>query len=182
VSEKEHVEKGRAAIKKILEENSEEKNTYKLNDLLYFESKTFLQGLLLIEDKISMVHGVETRVPFLDQDLSQFARNLHSESLLGIHEGNKVGKLVPRLALEKFGLGNEGFKKQGFAGPDLYWFRSSLKAWVYDQLDKDQIIWNYLDYDTAQGILKDFFLEKNDNRLFIWSLLSINSSLKQFIT
>jgi hypothetical protein len=88
---------------------------------------------------------------------------------------------VPRLALEKFGLGNEGFKKQGFAGPDLNWFRSSLKAWIYDQLNQDEIIWNYLDYETAQEILIDFFLGRNDNRLFIWSLLSLNEALKQFI-
>jgi asparagine synthase (glutamine-hydrolysing) len=181
MSEREHVNKGYEVIKQILEENSEQKNSYRISDLLYFESKTFLQGLLLVEDKISMVHGVETRVPFLDQDVSRFARGLNSESLIGINSGVKVGKLVPRLALEELNLGNEGFTKQGFAGPDLEWFRTSLKDWIYDQLDQDQIIWNYLDFDTANQLLSDFFRGKNDNRLFIWSLLSINSSLKQFI-
>ena len=32
-----------------------------INHSLYFESKTFLHGLLVVEDKLSMAHGLETR-------------------------------------------------------------------------------------------------------------------------
>ena len=45
----------------------------RVNNSLYFEAKTFLHGLLVVEDKISMSHGLETRVPFLDNDLVEFA-------------------------------------------------------------------------------------------------------------
>ena len=44
-----------------------------INHSLYFEAKTFLHGLLVVEDKISMSHSLETRVPFLDNDLVDFA-------------------------------------------------------------------------------------------------------------
>ncbi|HNV69414.1 MAG TPA: asparagine synthase (glutamine-hydrolyzing), partial [Candidatus Ozemobacteraceae bacterium] len=44
-----------------------------INHSLYFEAKTFLHGLLVIEDKLSMAHSLETRVPFLDNDLVDFA-------------------------------------------------------------------------------------------------------------
>jgi hypothetical protein len=47
-----------------------------INHSLYFEAKTFLQGLLLMEDKLSMAHGLETRVPFLDNNLVDFAMRL----------------------------------------------------------------------------------------------------------
>ncbi|RME64095.1 MAG: asparagine synthase, partial [Nitrospirae bacterium] len=40
---------------------------------LYFESKTFLHGLLVVEDKLSMAHSLETRVPFLDNEMVDFA-------------------------------------------------------------------------------------------------------------
>jgi asparagine synthase (glutamine-hydrolysing) len=43
---------------------------------LYFELKTFLHGLLLVEDKLSMAHSLETRLPFLDNDLVDFALRL----------------------------------------------------------------------------------------------------------
>ena len=44
-----------------------------INHSLYFEAKTFLHGLLVVEDKISMSFGLENRVPFLDNDLVDFA-------------------------------------------------------------------------------------------------------------
>ena len=40
-----------------------------INHSLYFEAKTFLHGLLVVEDKLSMAQSLESRVPFLDNDL-----------------------------------------------------------------------------------------------------------------
>lgn len=47
-----------------------------VNFSLYFELKTFLHGLLLVEDKLNMAHGLECRVPFLDNDLVDFATRI----------------------------------------------------------------------------------------------------------
>ncbi|MCH7955766.1 MAG: asparagine synthase (glutamine-hydrolyzing) [Candidatus Marinimicrobia bacterium] len=47
-----------------------------VNRSLYFEIKTFMHGLLEVEDKLSMAHGLETRVPFLDNDLVDFAMKI----------------------------------------------------------------------------------------------------------
>ena len=44
-----------------------------INSSLYFECKTFLQGLFHVEDKLSMAYSSETRVPFMDNDLVDFA-------------------------------------------------------------------------------------------------------------
>ena len=44
-----------------------------LQRALYFEMKTFLHGFLVTEDRISMAHGLETRVPFLDNRLADLA-------------------------------------------------------------------------------------------------------------
>ena len=51
-----------------------------INHSLYFEAKTFLHGLLVVEDKLSMAHGLETRVPFLDNDLVDFAMRVPARS------------------------------------------------------------------------------------------------------
>ena len=37
------------------------------------EAKTFLHGLFVVEDKLGMAHSLESRVPFLDDDLVNFA-------------------------------------------------------------------------------------------------------------
>ena len=47
-----------------------------VNRSLYLEAKTFLHGLLVVDDKLSMAHGLETRVPFLDNDLVDFAMRM----------------------------------------------------------------------------------------------------------
>src|SRR5688500_19333408 len=47
-----------------------------VNHSLYFEAQTFLHGLFVVEDKLSMAHSLESRVPFLDNDLVDFAQRL----------------------------------------------------------------------------------------------------------
>jgi len=54
-------------------ENKLETREDYVNHCLYFEARTFLHGLLVVEDKLSMAHGLETRVPLLDNDLVDFA-------------------------------------------------------------------------------------------------------------
>ncbi|MDD5673980.1 MAG: asparagine synthase (glutamine-hydrolyzing), partial [Chitinivibrionales bacterium] len=43
---------------------------------LYFEIKTFLHGLFMVGDKLSMANSLEERVPFLDNDLVDFAQKI----------------------------------------------------------------------------------------------------------
>ena len=54
-----------------------------INHSLYFECKTFLHGLLVMEDKLSMAFSLESRVPFLDNDLVDFAMKLPVSLKLG---------------------------------------------------------------------------------------------------
>ena len=61
-----------------------------VNHSLYFEAKTFLHGLLVVEDKLSMAHGLETRVPFLDNDLVDFAMRVPVRRKLGNLDGGRA--------------------------------------------------------------------------------------------
>ena len=47
-----------------------------IQNSLYFEIKTFLPGLLMVGDKLSMANGLEERFPFLDNDLVEFAQRI----------------------------------------------------------------------------------------------------------
>ena len=108
--------------------NSDENQSYEslINSSLYFEAKTFLHGLLIVEDKLSMAHGLETRVPFLDNDLVDFAMRcplslkLKKEDLnLKVNENsidkykknNTQGKLILRKSLSD--LVPKKFPQQG---------------------------------------------------------------------
>src|SRR5262249_45388212 len=49
-----------------------------LSRALYFELKTFLHGILVVEDKLAMAHSLESRVPFLDDELVAVAARVPS--------------------------------------------------------------------------------------------------------
>ena len=79
---------------------------------MHFEFKTFLQGFLIIEDRISMAHSLETRVPFLDNHLADLAwrmkptfklkaDSLEHSSNNGYFESAE-GKLILRKAMQNY--------------------------------------------------------------------------------
>jgi len=77
-----------------------------INHSLYFEIKTFLHGLLIVEDKLSMAHGLETRVPFLDNDLVDFAMQMpvslklaNLKEIIRLNE-NEPGQKLGQAALD----------------------------------------------------------------------------------
>ena len=70
-----------------------------VNHSLYFEVKTFLHGLFVVEDKLSMAHGLENRVPFMDNDLVEFAMRCPIElklknldQVINLNENNSAEK------------------------------------------------------------------------------------------
>ena len=171
-----------------------------INHSLYFEAKTFLHGLLIIEDKISMSFGLENRVPFLDNDLVDFAMrcplNLKLNNLennFRIDEnytGSKThkyfqktndGKLILRKALSEYlpeFITNA--EKKGFSSPDASWFKNQSIEWVKNKLfNKKAKIYDYLDFKTSKNLLEEHIYGKKNRRLFIWSLLNLDEYLKQ---
>ena len=54
-----------------------------LSNCLKYEMRTHLVDLLVRQDKMMMAHGVENRVPFLDQQVVDFARALPADHLVG---------------------------------------------------------------------------------------------------
>lgn len=164
-----------------------------INHSLYFEAKTFLQGLLIVEDKLSMAHSLETRVPFLDNDLVDFAqqvpvgfklKNLNEVVKLNENEpGPKTtkyfqktrdGKLLLRHAMKRY-IPDEITEaiKQGFSAPDASWFKGGSIDYVRNEIcNKTAYIYKYLDYNAVQNLLDEHLEGRQNRRLFIWSLLN----------
>ena len=167
-----------------------------INHSLYFEAKTFLHGLLVVEDKLSMAHGLETRVPFLDNDLADFAmrcpvglklNNLRDVVRINENEpGDKRGKYFLRTSDGKRILRDamrayvpqdiaDGVK-QGFSAPDASWFKGESIDYVRKQLlDGAPRIYAYLDRETAHALVNEHLAGQHNRRLFIWSLLSVEN-------
>jgi asparagine synthase (glutamine-hydrolysing) len=169
-----------------------------VNHSLYFEAKTFLHGLFVVEDKLSMAHGLETRVPFMDNDLVDFAshlpvnlkvRNLSRKERVDENtQGNKKnlyhsitndGKYLLRRAMENY-VSNEvtNGAKKGFSSPDASWFRGDSIEFVKKELCVPKNpLYELLDYKEVQQKLELHFDGKENKRLLIWSLLYLTTYL-----
>ncbi|MBW2618448.1 MAG: asparagine synthase (glutamine-hydrolyzing) [Deltaproteobacteria bacterium] len=173
-----------------------------VNHSLYFEAKTFLHGLLVVEDKLSMAHGLETRVPFLDNDLVDFAMSvpvrLKLKNLTRIervnenepgHKSEKYflqtrdGKLLLRKVMERY-IPAEivGGIKKGFTPPGGSWFKGDSIDYVRRTiLDPKAAIYEVLDYQAVKGLVEEHLAGVNNRRLLIWSLLSFEWFSRRFL-
>lgn len=180
----------------------ETRNGY-INASLYFELKTFLHGLLVVEDKVSMAHSLETRVPFLDNDLVDFACRLSpqhklvnleqvirqvDENDIGKYQLNSMrtgeGKAVLRQAMRRL-IPPEVTErvKQGFSAPDASWFRGESIDYVNTLLrDPRARIYEFLTPTYVGRRLDEHTSGQHNHRLFIWSLLSFEWWLRKFIS
>jgi asparagine synthase (glutamine-hydrolysing) len=173
-----------------------------INHSLYLEARTFLHGLLLVEDKLSMAHSLETRLPFLDNDLVDFAQRVPVGLKLGnlgevvrldendpgwkterFFHNARDGKLLLRQAMERHVPADvTGREKQGFAAPDASWFRGESIDYVRRRLlDGDARIYSYLDRDAVQALVGDHLEGRANRRLLIWSLLSLEEWCRTFL-
>ena len=174
-----------------------EKTEDYINNSLYFEAKTFLHGLLVVEDKLSMAHGLETRVPFLDNDLVNFAQKIPvkfkikkinkttkiDENEIGKRKKINDGKMIFRKSISKY-MPKDINKavKQGFSSPDRSWFKGESIDFVKEVLFKgNKKIYKYLDKKTVQKLTKEHLNVKKNRRLFIWSLLNFNAWSELFL-
>ena len=170
-----------------------------INHSLYLESKTFLHGLFLVEDKLSMAYGLETRVPFMDNDLVNFAMQCPiklklnnfanikrvDENALGNKSNDYVkktndGKKILRSVMKNY-IPEKiiNAKKQGFSSPDASWFKGESIDFVKGcLLKKEAFIYNFLDRDQVHNLVNQHLKGEKNRRLLIWSFLNINRWLE----
>ena len=172
-----------------------------VNHSLYFEAKTFLHGLLTVGDKLSMAHGLEERVPFLDNDLVDLAVRIPVHLKLGnlgevvrlnenepglkthrYYEKTKDGKLILRKVMEKYVPPSvTRAAKQGFSAPDASWFKGESLDFVQKRLfDPHAKIYCYLDRDAVQALVNEHLTGTENRRLLIWSLLNFEWWLRAY--
>ena len=173
-----------------------------INHSLYFEAKTFLHGLLVIEDKLSMAHGLETRVPFLDNDLVDFALRVPVRMKLGnlgevvrlnenefrekqavYFEKTRDGKLILRKLMERY-IPTEVTQraKQGFSAPDASWFRGESIDYVRRELlNGHRPMYEFLDRGAVHELINEHIEGKQNRRLLTWSLLNFDQFCQRFL-
>ena len=150
-----------------------------LNRMLYLELKSFLvDHNLNYTDKMSMAVGVEARVPFLDIELVEFSTKMPTRLKM---KGNETKYILKKVA-ERY-LPNEIIyrPKTGFGAPVRKWIKNDLDGLINERLSDDQInSRNIFKAQSIRDMISDNKADRIDASYPIWSLLAIESWMRQF--
>ena len=107
-----------------------------LSNCLKYEMQTFLVDLLVRQDKMTMAHGVENRVPFLDRRVVDFARMLPAEHLVGGANDSTIKIVVKELARRTFDDAFVDRRKSAFNLP----LSQCLRSKTFTELMEDRLL------------------------------------------
>ncbi|WP_264522041.1 asparagine synthase (glutamine-hydrolyzing) [Flavobacterium sp. N1994] len=92
-----------------------------------YELLTYLPDLLMRQDKMSMAHSIENRVPFLDNNMVTTSLNISGDLLTGKHNGKEESKILLKdICATKFGEDFAYRDKMGFGIPLREFFSSTV--------------------------------------------------------
>ena len=140
-----------------------------LNRAMYFDARTFLDGLFIVEDKLSMAHSIETRVPFLDNDFIDFTLAIPPAYKLRDGEIKYILKRAMRKLLPAETLTR---RKQGFTPPDKSWYQSETLSYIRGLLlSKRAGERDFFRPEGVEAILEAHCSGQKNHRFLIWSLI-----------
>jgi asparagine synthase (glutamine-hydrolysing) len=132
-----------------------------------------LPSLLRYEDRNSMAFAIETRLPFLDYRLVEFAFALpDDERLDGIVTKaiarRALGDRVPRSVLERR-------DKMGFETPTDLWLRGRYAGEVRRRLARKGPFQDWVDPAVVESSLEDYLAGRREIGLQVWRWLSLEA-------
>ena len=138
------------------------------DSMTHFDFKCLLPALLHVEDRMSMAHGLESRVPFLDHPLVEFAATLPADVKF---EGGKTKQILKTTFASVLPAPlRERRDKMGFPVPLKEWFEGELHHMIVDVFRSTRA--RNRPYVNSKAILANFDKASRFSRK-IWGLLSL---------
>lgn len=150
-----------------------------LNKLLFLDQKFFLPDLNLnYNDKMSMKHGIELRVPFVSPGISEFSSSLPVEFKMKGSEGKYIVKKLAEKYLPREMIYR---KKTGFGGPVRSMFTVESQEKFFKLLDhKDYYFHELFDVERVKDLFYKNITGKIDASYTLLVLLMTESCIRQF--
>ena len=160
---------------KIFNNPSNVKKEAYFDKMTHFDFKCLLPALLQVEDRMSMAHGLESRVPLLDHPLVEFAATVPADIKF---EGGNMKQLLKQVfapEIPKEILNRRD--KMGFPVPLKEWYGDELKEFADDNFNS--LAANNRPFINSKAVVSNF---KNDAPFSrkSWGLLSLELWHQQF--
>jgi asparagine synthase (glutamine-hydrolysing) len=152
--------------------------TDELGGFQFLEMRSTLPDeLLMFGDKLSMAHGLEARVPYLDKEIVEYVERLPAR--FKVRRGKQ--KWAHRQVCSEF-LPPEILmrKKRGFAVNVVdEWFRGAIGGQMTATLmDSDSMMYRYLKPSAVHRLLREHQSGKNDYHKILFSLMVFEEWLR----
>ena len=158
--------------RKMLEEAAAEGRN-PLESLLELDRRTYIVSLLKRMDRVSMVAGLEERVPLLDEEVVDFAQRLDARHKLSWRDS----KIPMRRAAERrFGRAYAHAPKSGFGVPVGEWMRRNgpMEKLVENVLeDRRTSQRGWFDVDHARRLFEEHRSGSRDRSEILWGALNL---------
>jgi asparagine synthase (glutamine-hydrolysing) len=145
------------------------------DSMTHFDFKTLLPGLLQVEDRVSMAWGLESRVPFIDHEIVEFAATMPAD--VKFKDGQlkhvlraALGKSLPDSVLQRT-------DKMGFPVPLQEWTRGPVYEFICDTFAGRGLERHYLKpgYDPRALASREGKFSRS-----LWGLLSLELWQQRF--
>jgi len=149
------------------------------NRCLYADLKVWLAGNNLYKvDTMTMAHGLEARVPFLDHELVEYMARLPA----GLKFKNRVQKyLFKKYLAGKLPESIVSRKKSGWHTPIAAWFQGSLAPNIAGLFSEPDSLWgNVFDKDYVARLVREHQNGSRNHTFKIWGLLILDAWDKSF--
>ena len=154
--------------------NNVKKQAY-FDKMTHYDFKCQLPALLHVEDRMSMAHGLESRVPFLEHNLVEFVAKIPAD--IKFKNGNLKYLLKKVFCDELPSTIINRRDKMGFPVPLKEWFGGPLKDFVNDTLSS--MANKNRPFINSDKIRKNFGSENKFSRK-TWALLSLELWYQRF--
>jgi asparagine synthase (glutamine-hydrolysing) len=133
--------------------------------------------LLMFADKLSMAHGLEVRVPYLDRTVVEFAERLNTSMKIRGRKGKWLHRRVCDAYLPASIVNRP---KRGFAVNVVDgWFKSSVQSKLSDMLlDEGSLMFELLDPKAVRALLEDHRSGREDNHKLLFSFAMLEQWLQ----
>jgi asparagine synthase (glutamine-hydrolysing) len=152
-----------------------------MNERLYmFTTQTSLPALLRYEDRSSMAHSIESRVPFLDYRLVEYIFSLpdHQKINNGYTKAvlrNAMGDLIPKPIGKRT-------DKMGFVTPEHVWFAGELKGWADDIINSPSFkSRKYFEHSRVLETAHEYRTQKRDIGFSLWRWINLELWLREYV-
>ena len=161
-----------SSAEKILSFFNADNASHVVDKMLYTDLMTRIPDhLLMIGDRMTMAHSLESRAPLVDYKVVEFAATIPVDMKL---KGKNLKHILRQVASRYLPSDVVNLEKQGFRFPLGIWFRTDLKDFLRNLFAQSRFVeLGIFNPVYINGILEEHIAGKVDHNYRIWCLLNL---------